>query len=112
MRPQSQKGFWLGIYMQKVLIEITDDFVHFKQSGKTCNRWNLKEVNKYTANTIGPQSAEVLVRFLQVWNEEEPDFVHTFSANVPERTPDPLVSGSSGAKVRTRKRRRRRRKAD
>ena len=49
--------------MQKVLIEITDDFVHFKQSGKVCNRWNLKEVNKYTANTIGPKSAEVLVRF-------------------------------------------------
>tara|TARA_A100001037_G_scaffold150766_1_gene136164 strand:- start:4693 stop:4989 length:297 start_codon:yes stop_codon:yes gene_type:complete len=98
--------------MQKVLIEITDDFVHFKQSGKICNRWNLKEVNKYTANTIGPKSAEVLVRFLQVWNEEEPDLVHTFSADVSERTPDPLVSGSSGAKVRTRKRRRRRRKTD
>ena len=98
--------------MQRVLIEITEDFVHFKQSGKICNRWNLKEINKYAANTIGPQSAEVLVRFLQVWNEEEPDLVHTFSADVSERTPDPLVSGSARPQIRTRKRRRRRRKTD
>ena len=98
--------------MQRVEIEITKDFVNFKRKGKICNRWNLKEVNKYAANNIGPQTAEVLVRFLQVWNEEEPDLVHTLSTDVPERTPDTLVSGDTGTKVRTRKRRRRRRKTD
>ena len=98
--------------MQKIMIEITEDFVNFKEAGKVCNRWNLKEVSKYTAKVIGPKTADGLVRFLQVWNEEEPDLVHTFSTDVPERPPDPLVSGDTRPKVRTRKRRRRSRKVD
>jgi len=98
--------------MQRFNIEIDNDFVHFTSEGQAFFRSDLKKINKYVSKTIGPKTADVLIRFLQVWDEEELDSILADSENVPKRTPDKLVCGDPEPSTRSRKRRRRRRKTD
>lgn len=98
--------------MQRVAIEISDNFVHFTSEGCAFFRNDLKKINKHVAKTIGPKTADVLIRFLQVWDEEELDSVLASSEDVPERTPNKLVRRDPEPNTRSRKRRRRSRKAN
>ena len=98
--------------MQKVTIEIDDNFVHFVSEGQAFFRTDLKKINKHVSKTIGPKTADVLIRFLQVWDEEEFDSILTSGEDVPKRTSDKLVCTDSEPSTRSRKRRRRSRKTD
>tara|TARA_R110002020_G_scaffold79823_4_gene199635 strand:+ start:898 stop:1194 length:297 start_codon:yes stop_codon:yes gene_type:complete len=98
--------------MQRVAIEITEDFVHFKSNGKAFGVRDLKAINKYVSKKIGCKTADVLVRFLQAWDEEELDPIYTKCSDVSERGSRELVRGDTRTGIPTRKRRRRRRKTD
>ena len=99
--------------MEKLRIEVCDNFVHFKPSGKVFNRSDLKKINKYTSKEIGPNTADILVRFLQVWNEEEEcGSVLPGGTDVSERSPYTVVYSIKRTGYLRRKRGRRRRKPD
>lgn len=98
--------------MRRVTVNLNDSNLTINPEGKSFTRKDLKGIAKWTTKNIGPETADTLVKFLQVWNETEPNLVHPHSSDVSKRTPDELVSGDQWGKVRVRKRRRRRRKAD
>lgn len=98
--------------MQRVTIEIDDNFVHFTSEGQAFFKSDLKRINKHVSKTIGPKTADVLIRFLQVWDEEELDSILIDSKDVPKRASDKLVCADSEPNTRSRKRRRGSRKTD
>ena len=81
-------------------IEIDNNFVHFISEGQAFFRTDLKKINKHVSKTIGPNTADVLIRFLQVWDEEEFDSILTNGEDVPKRTPDELVCTDSRPSTR------------
>jgi len=99
--------------MEKLIIELCDNFIHFKKSGKVFNRSDFKKINKYISKETGPNTANVLIRFLQVWNEEEEcSSVLPRSADVSERSSNKVVDSIEGTGHLRRKRRGRSRKID
>lgn len=99
--------------MEQINIEITNKFVCFKSTGKTFLREDLRKINKYVSNSIGSETANTLIKFLQVWNEEEEcNPVLPRGENVPERASDAMVDRVENTDIVRRKRRRRRRKTD
>ena len=95
--------------MRKVTIDIQPSFLMIKPEGKSIRRDSLKELNKYLFEIAGPKTADVVVRFMQVWNEKERVAVSSERDDVSEWTRNQLVSGNQQPEVATRKRRRRRR---
>ena len=99
--------------MEQINIEITNEFVCFKSTGKTFLREDLRKINKYVSNSIGSETANTLIKFLQVWNEEEEcNPVLPRGKNVSERASDAMVDRVKKPDIVRRKRRRRRRKTD
>ena len=78
--------------MERVDINIHNDSITIGKENKSIPISDLKKINKYLGKEYGPKTAEVVVNFLQVWNEEERDPVHTGSTNVSKRTSNTLVS--------------------
>ena len=97
--------------MERLDITIHDKTITIGTENKSILISNLKKVNKYISREYGPKTAEVVVNFLQVWNEEELDPIYTESTDVSERTSNALVFGNKREKNRSRKRRRRSREA-
>tara|TARA_R110000851_G_scaffold108073_2_gene228894 strand:- start:9535 stop:9834 length:300 start_codon:yes stop_codon:yes gene_type:complete len=99
--------------MEQINIEITNKFVCFKSTGKTFLRRDLRKINKYVSNSIGSETANTLIKFLQVWNEEEECTpVLPRGEDVSERASDTMVDRVKKPNVVRRKRGRRRRKTD
>lgn len=95
--------------MRKISIDIQPSFLMIKPEGKSIRRDSLKELNKYLFEIAGPKTADVVVRFMQVWNEEERVAVSSERDDVSEWTRNQLVSGNQQPEIPARKRRRRRR---
>ena len=98
--------------MRRIDIDLEELFLTIRPEGKSIQRDNLKELNRFLTKIAGPETASVVVRFMQVWNEEERSTVHEERADVSKRPSDALVSGDQRPENRSRRRRRRRRKAD
>lgn len=99
--------------MERINIEISKKFIDIKSQGKIFPRDDLKKINKHVSKTIGPETANILVKFLQVWNEEkELSSVLPRGNDVPKRPPNTVVDPVERPNLVRRKRRGRRRKAD
>ena len=98
--------------MERLDITINDKTITIGNEKKSILISNLKRVNKYIGREYGPKTAEVVVNFLQVWNEEELDPIHTGSTDVSKRTPRTLVSRNKRGKTRGKNHRRSSREAN